>query len=113
MAYSFYHKNQEILAAIPEAAVNETVMTLMAEMDFILPAVAAEPVSGPVYQAYMLGLHEGYVTIFYGADGTKGIKEVTQTPAHTLPREEWIRLAVGIQANDEEELTLLLQDYGS
>jgi hypothetical protein len=61
----------------------------------------------------MLGLHEGYIAVFFGGDGTRGIKEVTNTPISSLPREEWLRLTLGIKIENDEALSLLLQDYGS
>jgi hypothetical protein len=75
--------------------------------------VLDEPFAITPGDAYMLGLHGGFVTVFFGADGAQGIKEVTSTPVGALPREEWARLAVGIPVSDDEELSFFLQDYGS
>jgi hypothetical protein len=61
----------------------------------------------------MLGVHEGFITVFFGGDGQDGIMEVTATPVSALPHEEWTRLIGGIQIESYEQLSLLLQDYGS
>jgi hypothetical protein len=82
----------------------------------VIPAepdeISAEPPK-PETETYMLGIYNGFVAVYYGADGTEGVKEITDSPANALPREEWMRLADGIKADNEEELVKLLQDYGS
>jgi hypothetical protein len=83
----------------------------LSELENLLPA--DNTLFLPQENNYMLGLHEGYIAVYFGGDGAKGIKEVTATPLSALPQEEWARLATGIRVEDEEELSLLLQDYGS
>jgi hypothetical protein len=112
MARTLITAKQQI--AIIEKAAVERLVPLMAELTELEVFMGLdEPIRSKLDEDFMLGLYEGYIAVFYGADGTKGIKEVTGTPASTLPYEEWVRLALGIRVDNEEELSLFLQDYGS
>jgi hypothetical protein len=97
-----------------EAASAERLVPLVSELAELESILFMENLNVlPQDENFMLGLHEGYITVFFGEDGTKGIKEVTATPLSALPQEEWVRLALGITIRNEEELSLWLQDYGS
>ena len=60
---------------------------------------------------YLLSTDHGFVAVFYVQDKT--LKERTRTPASALPFDERQRLLRGIPIYTEEQLTRLLQDYGS
>ncbi|HOA82183.1 MAG TPA: BofC C-terminal domain-containing protein, partial [Defluviitaleaceae bacterium] len=63
---------------------------------------------------YVLGVHDGFVAIFYNneEDVTK-VKEVTETPIPSLPPEERNKLEKGIKVYSEDELIRMLEDYTS
>jgi hypothetical protein len=111
MTYTLQAQNR--VAMQLESAVSaryQPILSELLEWDAMLSPTQAQTLHA---DGYRLGLHDGYITVFFGTDGTKGIKEVTSTPASALPREEWMRLAIGIEVTGDEELALYLQDYGS
>jgi hypothetical protein len=67
-----------------------------------------------IRQKYKISVVDGYVAVFYdeGIDGSK-LKEVTDMPISSLPKEEGQRLTEGIEVIGEESLINILQDFGS
>ena len=61
---------------------------------------------------YLLSSYNGYIAV-YNARNIAQIIKVTDTPIFALPQEERERLADGILIEDDDQLTGLLQDYGS
>ncbi|MCL2578146.1 MAG: hypothetical protein FWE27_08890 [Defluviitaleaceae bacterium] len=60
---------------------------------------------------YILTVNDGYIVVLHAGD--EDIKEVTFTPANTLPIEDQERLAQGIRVYTEEALIRILEDFGS
>lgn len=69
---------------------------------------------GSSNQYYIVGIHEGFIAVFYATetDGTT-IKEMTTTPAAALPAEEQARLQSGIHVLGQDALIKVLEDYSS
>ncbi len=92
----------------------ETVSFSSDELVLRKPAPALEPAR------YILGLQDGYVTVFYkdpitdeAGNYISNIKEITKTPATSLSRDDQERLTIGVEIASDEELYKALQDYGS
>lgn len=92
----------------------ETVSFSADELILRKPAPALEPAR------YILGLQDGYVTVFYkdpitdeAGNYISNIKEITKTPATSLSRDEQERLTIGVEIASDDELYRALQDYGS
>jgi len=65
---------------------------------------------------FIITSYEGYIAIFHFENNGKlewQLHEITTTPVSGLSREEQEQLIVGIPVNTQEELTRILQDYGS
>lgn len=62
------------------------------------------------HETYRLGIHEGYVAVYY-ENGV--IKDILDTPISALTEEERQRLEKGIVVTGEERLIRLLEDYTS
>jgi hypothetical protein len=71
-------------------------------------------VKGQSPNRYRIGIHNGYVAIFY-ENPVEGIylKDVTETPVASLSQEEQEELAGGVVVLGDDELLLLLEDYTS
>lgn len=71
-------------------------------------------VPGKSGEYYIVGIQDGYVAVFYQqpVNGTK-LKEITNTPVHTLSSDERQRLADGIQIQGNDRLAKVMEDYGS
>ena len=66
--------------------------------------------------SFIVTSYEGYVAILHFEPSGKGewqLHEVTTTPVSGLSHEEQERLIAGIPVYTQEELTRILQDYGS
>jgi len=66
--------------------------------------------------SFIVTSYEGYVAILHFEQNGKlewQLHEITTTPVSGLSREEQERLIVGIPVYTQEELTRILQDYGS
>ena len=64
------------------------------------------------YQDFIIGIHEGYIAVFYN-DEHNAIKELTTRPISALAPEEQERLFEGIRVTGNEELMRALEDFGS
>ncbi|WP_058486765.1 BofC C-terminal domain-containing protein [Defluviitalea phaphyphila] len=63
---------------------------------------------------YMLGTYNGYLAIFYYNHSKEmQLKEITETPISSLPKEEQDKLKKGIDIYGEEALIRILEDYNS
>ena len=78
-----------------------------------------EPYENDSRPLYVLGTDHGFVAVFYVNDDlgnvnrSLALKERTRMPADALPFDERERLLNGIYVYTEEQLVMLLQDYGS
>ena len=71
-------------------------------------------VYGEREQKYIVGVKDGYVTIFYDIDSdVELVREITNIYVQALPKEEQKRLANGIKIAGENNLNEILQDYSS
>ena len=63
---------------------------------------------------YIVGVLDGYITVFYReeVEGTN-VKEITESPASALSKDEQVNLRQGIKIRNEMELMRVLEDYGS
>ena len=64
------------------------------------------------YRLYVIGVHEGYIAVFYD-DEYYSIKELTTRPIAALAMEEQQRLLQGIRVTGVEELLRALEDFSS
>jgi len=64
------------------------------------------------YRLYVIGVHEGYIAVFYD-DEYYSIKELTTRPIAALAEEEQHRLLEGIKVMGTEELMRALEDFSS
>ena len=64
------------------------------------------------YRLYVIGVHEGYIAVFYD-DEYYSIKELTSRPIAALASEEQQRLMQGIRVTGAEELLRALEDFSS
>jgi hypothetical protein len=64
------------------------------------------------YRLYVIGVHEGYIAVFYD-DEYYIIKELTSRPITALAMEEQQRLLQGIRVTGAEELLRALEDFSS
>ena len=64
------------------------------------------------YRLYVIGVHEGYIAVFYD-DEYYSIKELTSRPIAALAAEEQQRLLQGIRVTGAEELLRALEDFSS
>jgi hypothetical protein len=64
------------------------------------------------YRLYVIGVHEGYIAVFYD-DEYYSIKELTSRPVAALADEEQQRLMQGIRVTGAEELMRALEDFSS
>ncbi len=61
---------------------------------------------------YVLGVYDGYVAVFRKNEYEEDkVKQVTETPAASLPEAEQKRLSKGIDFYGDSELIRILQDY--
>ncbi len=76
--------------------------------------ILRKSVEGDSSQHYVLGIHEGYVAVFYEDEinGTN-LKEITSTPVNALTGEDRQRLEQGIHIQGNERLIKALEDFGS
>lgn len=76
--------------------------------------VMRKVLEGASAQHYIVGVQDGYVSVFYQnpVNGT-ALKEITNTPVTALSGEEQSRLAQGVLVSGEEELIRVLEDYSS
>ena len=67
-----------------------------------------------VDEHYVLGVKDNYLAVFHrSSTGSVTLKEVTATSVNGLSIDERNRLLVGIAVENEEQLSQILQDYGS
>jgi len=67
-----------------------------------------------VEEHYVLGVKDDYLAIFHrSTSGSITLKEVTATSINGLSLDERNRLMVGITVENEEQLSQMLEDYGS
>ncbi len=71
-------------------------------------------VRGQSPNRYRIGIHNGYVAVFY-EDPVEGIylKDITETPVASLTQEEQEELTGGVAVLGDDELLRLLEDYTS
>jgi hypothetical protein len=63
---------------------------------------------------FRIGIYKGYVAVFYDNDTDQPeLRELTETPASSLPEQERKKLEKGISVYGEDELVRILQDYNS
>lgn len=72
---------------------------------WVLPQPDREPVAPP----YTIGVWEGQVAVFEGAQPFP--KQVFDVAVSTLPEELRQRIAEGVPAYNEAQLSVLLEDY--
>ena len=71
-------------------------------------------VENTVTHHYIVGIHEGYVAVFYGFGENNGsLMKITRTSVSALPHDEVQRLQEGILIIGTDKLFRVLQDYGS
>jgi len=66
--------------------------------------------------SFIITSHDGYIAILHFEPNGKAewqLHEITTTPVSGLSHEEQERLIIGIPVYTQEELTRILQDYGS
>jgi len=67
-----------------------------------------------VDEQFVLGVKDNYLAVFHrSTTGSVTLKEVTATSVNGLSIDERNRLLVGIAVENEEQLSQILQDYGS
>lgn len=76
--------------------------------------VMRKNIQGKSDQYYIVGVHEGYIAVFYETE-TNGstLKELTDMPVSAFAKEEQDRLRAGIHVSGNNELIKILEDYGS
>ncbi len=76
--------------------------------------VMRKNVEGKSDQYYVVGVHKGYIAVFYEneVNGTT-LKEITDMPVSVFDESEQERLREGIHVSGKTELIRILQDYGS
>ena len=76
--------------------------------------VMRKNIHGKSDQYYIVGVHEGYIAVFYATEvnGTN-LKEITDMPVSSFPDDEQERLYSGIHVAGNDELVKVMEDYGS
>lgn len=76
--------------------------------------VLRKTVSGKSGQYYVVGEYDGYIAVFYESEDYGAyLKEITDVPVIGFPTEERERLRAGIHVTGNEELSKILEAYGS
>ena len=94
-----------ILLALAAAAV-VAAAALFVIFRFLIPAKAAQPTPPP---AYTIGMWEGKVAVFEGADDYP--MQILDTDVAGLPEEQRTQIEQGVRVERAEELYLVLEDY--
>ena len=76
--------------------------------------VLQKALEGESTQHYIIDEYEGYIGIFYEKDiNGSNIKEITDIPLESLPKEEQEKIKNGIKITGKKELIKFLESYGS
>lgn len=76
--------------------------------------VLQKALEGESIQHYIIGEYEGYIGVFYEKDiNGSNIKEITDIPLESLPKEEQEKIKNGIKITGKRELIKFLESYGS
>lgn len=76
--------------------------------------VLRKMVEGESEQHYVVGQQDGYIAVFYAKEKSGiNLHEITSTPISSLSKGEQERLNEGIPVIGDEQLSKILEDYGS
>jgi len=122
MIYDYYHPESGGFETIIEYPANflldmtrEELSAMFADwqvLSFLPHEVHLRQNTQVEYRLYVIGVHEGYIAVFYD-DEYYSIKELTSRPIAALAMEEQERLIQGIRVTGAEELLRALEDFSS
>ena len=125
MVYEYYYKGDGTIETTEEVPpyflidmTEEKMRDTFVDWDILVfqpdEVIMRKMVEGKSDQYYIVGVHEGYVAVFYASE-TNGstLKEITDMPVSAFPSDEQARLRQGIPVTGRDALVRILQDYGS
>lgn len=125
MVYQYYYPSDDVTETAEEVPpyflvglTRNDMETIYREWELLSfspkEVVLRRTVEGNSHERYIVGIRDGFVAVFYEEEQNGvSLKEQTNIPVSSLDKAEQERLAEGILVVGKDQLSQVLQDYGS